>query len=86
MTQITNLASFACFSWFYSEDFRLAADNVRCFAFLSVRRFCPCFLQTDVHGGVDDRAALDLGAREEHELTFVKDALGLDFGHVGHRA
>src|ERR1039458_9027254 len=38
MTQITNLASFACFSWFYSEDFRLAADNVRCFAFLSVRR------------------------------------------------
>jgi hypothetical protein len=31
------------------------------------------------------RAALDLGARQEHEFAFVKNALGLDFGHIGHQ-
>jgi hypothetical protein len=32
------------------------------------------------------RAAFHLGARKEHELAFVKNAFGLDFGHAGHAA
>ena len=36
-------------------------------------------------GPYDHRTALDLGARQEHEFAFVKNALGLDFGHIGHQ-
>jgi len=70
----------------YSEDFRLAADDVRCFPFLAGRRFCPCFLQTHVNRRVDDGATFDLSARKEHELAFVKDALGRHLRFVVHRA
>lgn len=73
-------------SLFHPKNLRLATDDMGGFAFLSIRRLCPSLLQTDVHRRVDDCATFDLGAGQEHELAFVKDALGRDFGHVGHVA
>ena len=48
----------------YSQNLRLAADDVGGFAFFAGRGFGPGFLEADVDGGVDDAAVRDFGARE----------------------
>jgi hypothetical protein len=45
---------------------------------------CPCFLQAYVNRCVNHRAALDLGARKEHEFAFVINAFGWQFWFVVH--
>ena len=59
---------------------------VCCLPFLAVGRFGPGVLQADIDGGVDDAGLRNLGAREEHEFGFVKDAsVSLNIRLVGHR-
>ena len=54
------------------------------FAFFAGGGFGPGFLEADVHGGVDDGPALDMGAGEEHEFAFVIDAFARHFQLVVH--
>lgn len=67
-----------------SKNLRFTLDDVGSFAFFAGGGFGPGFLEADVHGGVNHRAALDMGAGEEHEFAFVVDAFARHFQLVVH--
>ena len=69
---------------FHPENLRLTPDNVCCLSFFAGGGFGPGLLEADIDGGMDDAGLRDLGAGEEHEFGFVKDALGRQFRFVSH--